>query len=93
MAYAIEALIYNHFKGIREYNGVNSGGEISAIQCQNVELVQTELGAQTGIRSILGNRIAYSLPLGYEVKGLFKSQQENIKYTFIYAENTENARF
>lgn len=87
MSFAIEPLIFEKFKGIREFNGVNGGGEISAITCSNVELVQTEIGNNTGIKSMYGNTIAYTLPENYEVVGIFKSQQENIVYKFIYAEN------
>lgn len=89
MSYAIEPLIFEKFKGIREYNGVNSNGEISAITCSNVELVQTEIGNNTGIKSMYGNSIIYSLPPEYKVIGIFKSQQEGIEYKFIYGENNE----
>lgn len=89
MSYAIEPLIFEKFKGIREFNGVNSGNEISAITCSNVELVQTEIGNNTGIKSMYGNTIAYTLPENYKVIGIFKSQQDNIIYKFIYAENNE----
>ena len=44
MSYAISPLIYENFKGIREQNGVNANGAISAIACNNVQLVQTEIG-------------------------------------------------
>ena len=87
MSYAIEPLIYDQFKGIREFNGVNAGGQISAIQCQNVELVQTEIGNNTGIKSMNGNAVAYALPLGYKTLGVFKSNQDGVNYTLIYGEN------
>lgn len=87
MSYAIEPLIFEKFKGIREYNGVNAGGEISAITCSNVELVQTEIGNKTGIKSMFGNTIVYTLPEGYKTVGLFKSTQDGIDYKFIYGEN------
>ncbi len=86
MAYLIEPLIYEKFRGIREYNGVNVGGEISAITCNNVELVQTEIGANTGIKSMNGNVTAYTLPAGYSIKGVFASQQDDKIYKLIYAE-------
>ena len=89
MSYAINPLIYEKFKGIREYNGVNAGGEISAIKCNNVELVQTEIGSNTGIKSMDGNYTAYKLAEGYKVIGIFKSNQEGTDYKFIYAENDE----
>ena len=87
MAYAIEPMVFEKFRGIREFNGVNYGGEISAIECRNTELVQTEIGDKTGIKSMYGNALVYALPVGYEVKGLFKSVQEGNTYKFIYAEN------
>lgn len=89
MSYLINPLIYEKFKGIREYNGVNSNGEISAIKCNNVELVQTEIGSNTGIKSMDGNYIAYFLPEGYSIKGIFKSNQNGINHKFVYAETTE----
>ena len=87
MAYAIEPMVFEKFRGIREFNGINYGGEISAIECRNTELVQTEIGDKTGIKSMYGNSLVYALPVGYEVKGLFKSVQEGNTYKFIYAEN------
>jgi hypothetical protein len=93
MAVALEPLIFNKFKGIREFTGVNSGGEISAIECENVELVQTEIGNSTGIKSMAGNAVIYTLPdSGYSIKGIFSSEQENIVYKFIYAENNSQGR-
>lgn len=90
MSYSIEPMIFEHFKGIREYNGVNAGGEISAITCNNVELIQSEIGSNTGIKSMDGNEIVYNLPEGYSVVGLFKSLQENdTEYLLIYGENDE----
>ena len=59
MAYAVEPQIYSSFKGIRELNGVNAGGVISALECSNVELVQTEIGNNTGIKTMDGNTAKY----------------------------------
>jgi hypothetical protein len=87
MSYSIEPLIYDQFKGIREYNGVNAGNQISAIQCQNVELVQTEIGNNTGIKSMNGNAVAYALPLGYRTIGVFNSSQDGVNYKIFYGEN------
>lgn len=93
MAVSVEPLIFDKFKGIREFNGVNYGGEISAIECENVELVQTEIGNATGIKSMNGNTTLYTLPdEGYSVKGIFSSEQDNIVYEFVYAENNEQGR-
>lgn len=89
MAYAIEPLVFEKFRGIREYNGVNYGGQISAITCRNVELVQTEIADKTGIKSMYGNAVAYALPVGYKIIGLYKSIQEGNAYKIIYAETEE----
>lgn len=94
MSFSVEPLLFNKFKGIREYNGINSGNAISAVQADNVELVQTDIGNCTGIKSVDGNAVAYNLPSGYEILGIFASKQEGITYTFIYAENdTKGALF
>jgi len=87
MAYAVEPQIYTSFKGIREQNGINSGGVISAITCNNVEIFPTEIGSDTGIKSMKGNTLLYTLPTGYKIIGIFKSEQDGVPYTFIYAEN------
>ena len=92
MSYAISPLIYDKFKGIREYNGVNDGGQISAISCKNVELVQTEIGANTGIKSMQGNSIAYTLPVGYKTIGIMTTKQDNVDYVILYGENGEKGR-
>lgn len=88
MSYSINPLIYEKFRGIREYNGVNAGGEISAITCNNVELVQTEIGNNTGIKSMLGNDVVFSLPLGYVCLKTFETVQNDTSYILIYGENT-----
>jgi hypothetical protein len=87
MAVSVEPQIFQSFKGIRELNGVNAGGEISALECDNVELVQTEIGSGIGIKTMDGNSVLYTLPDGYEIKGIFASLQEGTTYRFIYAEN------
>ena len=88
MAIALETQIFTRFRGIREFNGVNTAGEISAINSENVQLVQTETGSGTGIRTMQGNTVLQELPEGFSVIGIFKSVQENITHTFIYAENS-----
>lgn len=88
MAIALEAQIFTRFRGIREFNGVNTAPEISAINSENVQLVQTEIGSGTGIRTMQGNTVLQELPEGFSVIGIFKSVQENITHTFIYAENS-----
>lgn len=87
MAVALEPLTFDRFKGIREFNGVNYGGEISAIECENVELVQTEIGNNTGIKTMGGNSERYVLSdPDYKTIGDFVSEQDNVVYRFIYAE-------
>ena len=85
---SVEPQIYSSFKGIREYNGVNSGGMISAIDCKNVELQPNQIGAEVGIKTVAGNALAYELPSGYKVIEMFKSLQDGVTYKLIYAENT-----
>lgn len=93
MAVALEPLTFDSFKGLREYNGANAGGQISALTCLNVELIQTEIGSATGIKSMAGNAVLYTLPDNdYEIKGIFKSEQDGITYEFIYAENETQGR-
>ena len=87
MSYSAVPLLFDKFKGIREFNGVNSSGMISAIQADNVELVQTDLGNCTGVKSVAGNSALYELPEKFEIKGIFESIQDNQSYKFIYAEN------
>lgn len=87
MSYQVEPLIFTNFKGIREYNGVNANGEISAISSYNVELFASDIGSGVGIKSMPGNARIYQLPTGYKAKGIFKSNQFGKDYVFIYAEN------
>lgn len=89
MSYSIDPLLIDHFKGIREYNGVNNNGMLSALRCINVDLVQTEVGDCTGIKSSLGNSKTYELPDGFSVEGIFKSSQDGINYIFVYGENDQ----
>ena len=87
MAIALEPQIYEQFKGIRQYNGVNSGGAISAVTCRNVELLKTDIGNATGIKSTRGDKVIYSLPNGYKAIKHFSSIQDGVEYLFIYGEN------
>lgn len=87
MSYVIESQIFRQFKGIRQLNGLNSGGMISALKCSNVELHQSEIGSDVSIKTIDGNVLFQQLPTGYKVIGMYESIQENVSYTFIYAEN------
>ena len=94
MAVQLNPMIFNRFKGIREYNGVNAENEISALVCENVELFNSEIGSEVGIKTIEGNSIIYAVNANFKIIGIFGSPQkitENsdtyTKYFFIYAEH------
>lgn len=87
MAIALPQQIYNQFKGIREINGVNSGGAISALSAVNVEFFNSDIGGGVGIRNAESNKVAYTLPTGYKGIKCFVSKQSNVEYLFVYAEN------
>ena len=89
MAVSLYPQVFSKFLGIREFNGVNSDGCLSAIKADNVELFQTDIGAGTGVKSSYGNAILYELPKGYEIIDIFSSVQDNVVYDLIYAENEE----
>lgn len=89
MAVSVSPFVVEQFKGIREFNGIASNGQISAIDAKNIELVPNEIGASVGIKTMKGNAAAYVLPDGFKIIEIFKSVQEGITYKFIYAENTE----
>jgi hypothetical protein len=86
MANALPSQIYEQFKGIREFNGVSYGGQISAISCKNVELFKTDIGAGVGIRTVAGDRVFVNLPDGYKVIKNFTSVQNGTKYMMVYGE-------
>lgn len=86
MAIRLEPQIFQKFTGIREQNGLNSGGVISAITAENVELFQSDIGSNTGIKSTKGNTVLYEIP-DYKIIGIFSSIQDGVNYDFIYAEN------
>lgn len=90
MAVSLEPLIFESFKGIREYNGIAAGGMISAISSYNTELFASDIGNGTGIKNMPGNVAIYNLPPGVEPLGIWESTQEGIAYTFIYGENSTN---
>lgn len=90
MAISLEPQLYTQFKGIREYNGVNAGGAISALSATNVVLFKTDVGSGTGIRSVESNVLYKSLPTGYKGIEHFKSTQDGVDYIFIYGENATN---
>ena len=87
MAISLYPQVYSKFLGIRELNGVNTDGALSAINAENVELFRTDIGSGTGVRSASGNAKMYKLPDGYKITDVFSSIQDNINYEFIYGEN------
>lgn len=87
MANALPSQIFEQFKGIREFNGVSYGGQISALSCKNVELFKTDIGNGTGIRTVFGDKLFKQLPSGYKAIKDFTSIQDGVSYMFIYGEN------
>lgn len=87
MANTLPDLVFDHFLGIREQNGVNYGNQISAVTCKNVELFKSEIGSATGIRTVDGDKLFVSLPEGYKAIKSFSSTQDGDEYLFIYGEN------
>ena len=86
MANALPSQIFEQFKGIREFNGVNYGGQISAISCKNVELFKTEVGNTTGIRTVQGDKVYINLPEDYKAIKDFVHTQGAINYMIVYGE-------
>lgn len=89
MANILPDQIFEQFKGIRQKNGVNVGGQISAIAAKNVELFKSDIGDATGIRTTQGNKTIYRLPEGYKAIKMFPSKQDGINYLLIYGETAE----
>lgn len=87
MAIAIPQQIYSQFKGIREINGANSGGAISALSAKNVEFFNSDIGGGVGIRTVEGSQLSYELPNGYTGVKCFASKQNGAEYMFAYGEN------
>ena len=94
--YGIQQQVFTRFLGIREVNGINSGGMLSASKCDNVEFYQSEITNCTGIKTQKGRSIYFSLPSGFEDYTCLKcwkseqkvSEDESAKaFIFIYAEN------
>lgn len=80
-----QSYTYSNFKGIRIRNGVNTGGTISAIVCQNVDFVPNTVGSDTQIRSTKGNVLVTQYPDYSIIKG-FETVQDGIKHLLVYAE-------
>jgi hypothetical protein len=81
-----QSFIYSNFKGIRTRNGVNTGGQISAIVCQNVDFIPNTVGSDIQIKSTLGNVLVAQYPDFSLIKG-FETEQDGIKHLLVYAEN------
>ena len=81
-----QSFIYSNFKGIRTRNGVNTGGQISAIVCQNVDFIPNTVGSDIQIKSTLGNVLVAQYPDFSLIKG-FETEQDGTKHLLVYAEN------
>ena len=92
MANALPSQIFDQFKGIREYNGINHSGQISALTCKNVELFKTDIGNGTGIKTVAGDSEFLTLPSDFKAIKNFTSIQNNNTYMFIYGESDSERR-
>lgn len=86
MAIILAPQIYEKFTGIREQNGLNANGYISAIDAVNVDLFHSDIGSNIGVKSSKGNSVLYQIE-GFKIIDTYTSQQDDILYDFIYAEN------
>ena len=80
-----------NFRGIRNINPIadlSSTKSISAVECTNVELKNTEHGANIALYSSKGNKMIKKI--GQKVVGQFESVQNGVLYWFIYATDNEN---
>ena len=80
-----QSYTYSNFKGIRIRNGVNTGGAISAIVCQNVDFVPNTVGSDTQIKSTKGNVLVTQYPNYSIIKG-FETVQDGQRYHLVYVE-------
>lgn len=83
-----QSFVYSNFKGIRTRNGVNTGGAISAIVCQNVDFIPNTVGSDIQIKSTRGNTLLAQYPDFSLIKG-FETVQDGEKHHLVYAENEE----
>lgn len=94
--YRLGQQIFSKFLGIREVNGVNSNGMISALKSKNVEFYQSENTNCVGIKTQKGRHIIFSLPADFTCLKCWKSEQKvsenqaSKTFLFIYAENKKN---
>lgn len=84
-------VVFNTFKGIRKINGVCSGGQISAVTCQNVDFVLNETNGEINIQSTIGNTKILEQS-GYTIIKGFETLQDGVKYNLLYAENSTVGR-
>ena len=80
-----QSFVYSNFKGIRTRNGVNTGGAISAIVCQNVDFIPNTVGSDIQIKSTRGNTLLAQYPDFSLIKG-FETVQDGVKHHLVYAE-------
>ena len=83
-----QSFVYSNFKGIRTRNGVNTGGAISAIVCENVDFIPNTVGSDIQIKSTRGNTLLAQYPDYSLIKG-FETVQDGVKHHLVYAENEE----
>lgn len=83
-----QSYVYSNFRGIRTRNGVNTGGSISAIVCQNVDFIPNTVGSDIQIKSTKGNVLVAQYPDFSIIKG-FETVQDGERYFLVYAENEE----
>ena len=83
-----QSFVYSNFKGIRTRNGVNTGGAISAIVCENVDFIPNTVGSDIQIKSTRGNTLLAQYPDFSLIKG-FETVQDGVKHHLVYAENEE----
>lgn len=88
MSYTVQDTTFQDFLGIREHNGVNSNGSISALEAKNIEFYRYGLGANKGIRSSLGNEVYKQIGSTYNIIEHWETTQNNVKYHIIYAETS-----
>lgn len=85
---ATQNYTYSNFRGIRTRNGVNTGGSISAVVCQNVDFIPNTVGSDIQIKSTKGNVLYAQYPDFSIIKG-FETVQDGVKYLLVYVENQE----
>ena len=85
-----QSVVYKKFKGLRTRNGVSSGGQISAVVCQNIDFVPSEFEAGVIIRTAYGNVPIAEMAddyKGYKVIKGFEFDSESDKHMLLYCEN------